>query len=238
MNDVTTSIDPAGRLATVRAAIADAARHAGRDPDDVTLVGVGKRHPADAVIALAQAGLVDFAENYVDEALEKIPAVESRVPDLAARLTWHYIGRIQSNKTRAIAEAFDVVHSLDRVKIAERLSGQRPEERPPLVCLIEVNVSGESTKGGVPPEAVPELAAAVAALPGLSLRGLMALPAPDTDERRQHAAFERVRALLDTLPDTTAPAMLSMGTTADFPAAIAAGATHVRIGTLLFGPRE
>lgn len=235
MNEATQSAGAGARLARLRNGIADAARAAGRDPASVTLVAVAKRHPAAAVAELAEAGQRDFAENYVDEAVAKITSLAEA--GLARDAIWHYIGRIQSNKTRAIAAHFDWVHSIDRAKVAERLGAQRPDGMTPLACCIEVNVSGEQSKGGVAPGEVAELAAVIRGQPRLRLRGLMALPAPHTDPTRQREAFEQVRELLETLPGPDALDVLSMGTSADYPAAIAAGATHVRIGTALFGPR-
>lgn len=235
MNETTHSAGAAARLARLRDDIAQAARDAGRDPASVTLVAVAKRHPAAAVAELAEAGQRDFAENYVDEAIAKRATLAEA--GLAPDGIWHYIGRIQSNKTRAIAAHFDWVHSIDRAKVAERLGAQRPDGMAPLECCIEVNVSGEQSKGGVAPSEVAELAAVVRGQPRLRLRGLMALPAPQTDPARQRAAFEQVRETLTSLSATDALDVLSMGTSADYPAAIAAGATHVRIGTALFGPR-
>ncbi len=221
-----------GRWQAVRARVASVARDAGRDPAGITLLAVSKRHPAAAVAALAKAGQVDFGENYLQEA-------QAKMAELAeAALHWHFIGAIQSNKTRPIAAAFDWVHTIDRLKIAERLSAQRPDSAPPLNVCIEVNISGEPSKAGVEPAAVPGLADAIAALPRLRLRGLMALPAPSADTGVQRAAFRRVAGLaaaerarghsMDTL---------SMGTTADLEAAVAEGSTLVRVGTAIFGPR-
>lgn len=241
--------DALTRLADVRQDLATCATAASRDPDQVTLVAVSKRHPLSRILELAAAGQRDFGENYVDEALAKMADAGREAPDLAAAITWHFIGRIQSNKTRALAEHFDWVHSVDRAKIADRLSAQRPPELGPLNCLIEVNVSGEASKGGVAPEDTPALARHIAALPNLRLRGLMALPAPESDRERQEAAFAVVRELANRInlalsaaggAEASAPApmdVLSMGTSGDYRAAIAAGATHVRIGTAVFGAR-
>ena len=214
----------------VLARIRDAERRHGRVPGSVMLLAVSKQQPPEAIAALAASGQRAFGENYLQEALPKIARLEG------LGLSWHFIGRIQSNKTRDIAAHFAWVHTLDRPKIAERLAAQRPPELPPLECLVEVNVSGEASKGGVAPAALPELLACCRELPGLRLRGLMALPAPEADFERQRAAFRRVREALDALGD---PALdtLSMGTSDDFEAAIAEGATIVRIGTALFGPR-
>jgi pyridoxal phosphate enzyme (YggS family) len=180
--------------------------------------------------AAASLGLSQFGENYLQEALEKMAALT----DLP--LTWHFIGPMQSNKTRAIAEHFDWVHSIDRLKIARRLSEQRPPHLPPLQVCLQVNVSGEASKSGVSPGALAELAAAVSELPGLRLRGLMAIPAATEDLTAQHAAFASLRRAMASLQ---MPALdtLSMGMSGDLEAAIAEGATIVRVGTDIFGPR-
>ena len=223
---------PDGRLHAVRARIAGAVAEAGRDAASVCLLAVSKTFDAAAVRELAACGQREFGENYLQEALEKQAALR----DLP--LVWHFIGPIQSNKTRAIAEAFNWVHSVDRLKIAERLSAQRPAGLPPLQVCIEVNVSGEASKGGVMAAELPALADAMAALPNLQLRGLMAIPAPTPEMATQRAAFRQVREAFDALCarghtlDT-----LSMGMSADLEAAILEGATIVRIGTALFGER-
>lgn len=224
---------PASRLLAVRARIAAAAAAAGRDAATVELLAVGKTFPAASVRALAQAGQRAFGENYVQEALDK----QAQLRDWA--LQWHFIGPLQSNKTRAVAGHFDWVHSVDRVKVAERLSAQRPPGLPPLQCCLEVNVSGEASKSGVDPAALPALADVVARLPGLTLRGLMAIPAPSFEVAVQRAAFARVRAAFDALiARGHALDTLSMGMSADFEAAILEGATIVRVGTALFGDRH
>lgn len=221
------------RLQAVRVRIMRACGESGRDPGTVQLLAVSKTFGAAAVRALAAAGQGAFGENYVQEALAKQTALD----DLP--LVWHFIGPIQSNKTRPIAENFAWVHSVDRPKVAERLSAQRPRGLPPLEVCLEVNVSGEASKGGVAPAGLPALADAVAKLPALRLRGLMAIPAPTPDSAAQRAAFRRVRELFDTLKarghdlDT-----LSMGMSADLEAAILEGATIVRVGTALFGERN
>lgn len=220
------------RLRVVRARIARAAIAAGRDPAGVCLLAVSKTFGAAAVRDLAACGQREFGENYLREALDKQAALR----DLP--LVWHFIGPIQSNKTRAIAEHFSWVHGVDRVKIAERLSAQRPAGLPPLQVCIEVNVSGEASKGGVAAAELPALAAAVAALPGLRLRGLMAIPAPTSDGEAQRAAFRKMRELFDDLRARGhALDTLSMGMSGDLEAAILEGATIVRIGTALFGER-
>ena len=223
---------PCERLQAVQTRIAAAVTEAGRDVATLRLLAVSKTFDAAAVRALAACGQRAFGENYVQEALDKQTALQ----DLP--LEWHFIGPIQSNKTRAIAAYFSWVHSVDRLKIAERLSAQRPPGLPPLQVCIEVNVSGEVTKGGVLPGELPALAEAVSTLPGVQLRGLMAIPAPTPDIPAQRAAFRQVREQFDALRvrghalDT-----LSMGMSGDLEAAILEGATIVRVGTALFGER-
>jgi len=222
----------AARLHAVQARIAHAAAAAGRTPAAVRLLAVSKTFDAVALRAMAVCGQREFGENYLQEALEK-QALLRELP-----LIWHFIGPIQSNKTRAIAENFSWVHSVDRLKIAERLSAQRPPGLPPLQVCIEVNVSGEASKGGVAPTELPALADAVSKLSRLRLRGLMAIPAPTPDLGAQRAAFRQVRELFDDL-NARGHALdtLSMGMSADLEAAIEEGATIVRIGTALFGER-
>ncbi len=223
---------PAARLQGVRNRIAAAAARAGRDPASVELLAVSKTFDAGAVRALAGAGQRTFGENYLQEALVK----QAALADLA--LEWHFIGPIQSNKTRPIAENFSWVHSVDRLKIAERLSAQRPPGLPPLNVCVEVNVSGEASKGGASADALPGLVEAVARLPGLRLRGMMTIPAPTSDPDAQRAAFRRLRGLFDGLRERHALDTLSMGMSADLEAAILEGATIVRVGTALFGERK
>jgi len=216
----------------VRSRIRQAALAAGRDPAAVTLVAVTKAQTAETVRLAATAGVTDFAENYLQEALAKMDPLA----DLALR--WHFIGGIQSNKTRAIAERFDWVHSIDRLSIARRLSAQRPFHAPPLNLCIQVELVPEPNKGGVPPSGVAPLAAAAAELPRVRLRGLMCVPPPQADVAAERALFGRLRTLLEELNagglklDT-----LSMGMSGDYESAIAEGATLVRIGTALFGSR-
>lgn len=220
----------ADNLSSVSARIDAAARAAGRDTASVGLLAVSKTKPAQAVREAYAAGIRDVGENYLQEALSK----QEALADLA--LTWHFIGPIQSNKTRAIAEHFDWVHSVDRLKIAQRLSEQRPAGLALLNICLQVNISGEASKAGCAPADLPELAMAVTALPGLRLRGLMAIPEPSADPARQNAVFAEVKALNETLKlglDT-----LSMGMSEDLEAAIAQGATWVRVGTALFGARD
>jgi pyridoxal phosphate enzyme (YggS family) len=223
---------PAATLAAVRRRIEDAARRAGRDPGTVTLIGVSKTQPAAAVAAAIEAGLADFGENYVQEGVTKITALRRD------GVHWHFIGQLQTNKTRPVAEHFDWVHTVDRLKVAERLSAQRPFHGPALQVCLQVQVEPEPQKGGVAPAELRALADAVATLPRLRLRGLMCVPPPHEDETAQRAAFARLRELRDEL-NAAGHALdaLSMGMSADFEAAILEGATHVRVGTALFGPR-
>ncbi len=220
----------ADNIASVAARIAAAANAAGRDESSIHLLAVSKTKPAAALREAHAAGIRDFGENYLQEALGK----QLELVDLP--LTWHFIGPIQSNKTRAIAEHFDWVHSVDRLKIAQRLSEQRPAELPPLNICIQVNVSGEASKSGCAPADLPALATAIAQLPRLRLRGLMAIPEPTDERAAQDAAFAAVRQLQEQLNldlDT-----LSMGMSHDLESAIDQGATWVRIGTALFGARD
>jgi pyridoxal phosphate enzyme (YggS family) len=220
------------RLQAVKSRIGNACAAAGRDPRDIVLVAVSKTFPPADVRAARAAGQRDFGENQVQEALAKIGALA----DLG--LVWHFIGPIQSNKTRAIAAHFAWVHSIDRLKIAERLSAQRPDAAPPLQACIQVNVSGEATKSGATPGEVPALARAVAALPRIRLRGLMAIPEPTADVALQRRRFDALRQLKERLvADGLALDTLSMGMSDDLEAAIAGGATMVRVGTAIFGTR-
>jgi pyridoxal phosphate enzyme (YggS family) len=224
------------RLAAVRARIAQACESAARPADAVRLLAVSKTFPAAAVQEAADAGQTEFGENYVQEAVEKIAALRNMT---SATLIWHFIGPIQSNKTRPIAENFDWVHSIDRDKIARRLSEQRPDGLAPLQVCIEVNVSGEASKSGVAPSEVAALARVVADLPRLKLRGLMAIPEPTEDMTLQRQRFAALRGLLEALQKSgLAVDTLSMGMSADMDAAIAEGATMVRIGTAIFGARQ
>ena len=216
----------------VRSRIDSAAKAAGRDPAAVTLVAVSKGKTAEIMRAAATAGVTDFGENYLQEALGKI----DQLSDLGLR--WHFIGAIQSNKTRAIAERFDWVHSIDRLAVARRLSDQRPFHAPPLNLCIQVAVVAEPGKGGVDPGNLRELAARTAELPRVRLRGLMCIPPPLPGAAAERAVFSQLRAMLDGLIAGGLPLdTLSMGMSADFESAIAEGATHVRIGTALFGAR-
>ena len=219
-------------LRAVRERMARAAAAAGRSAESVTLLAVGKAQPLELLAAAADCGVGDFGESYLQEALQKIAALQERA------LTWHFIGRIQANKTRPIAESFAWVHAVDRLKIAERLAAQRPFHAPPLNVCLQVNVAAEATKGGVTPAELPALAAAVAQLPRLALRGLMCIPPEEIEPARQRAWFARLRVLKDELNRTGLSLdTLSMGMSADFEAAIQEGATLVRLGTILFGAR-
>lgn len=221
-------------LQAIRHRIADAARACGRDPADILLLAVSKTKPDADIIAAHAAGQTAFGENYVQEGCDKA----QRLEEAGLALDWHFIGPLQSNKTRQVATWFDWVHSVDREKIAARLSEQRDPHRPPLNLCIQVNVSGEASKSGVAPDEVAALADAIASLPRLALRGLMAIPEPTDDVALQRRRFAHLRQLKDDLNarghrlDT-----LSMGMSQDLEAAIAEGATIVRVGTALFGAR-
>lgn len=227
------TLDAQFRQLTAR--IAEAARRFGREPGSVRLLAVGKTQPPDAIEQVYRLGQRDFGENYLQEALPKIKTL-SGLPGIQ----WHFIGRIQGNKTREIAEHFDWVHSVDRLRIAQRLNEQRPAAKPsPLNICLQVNLEGEAGKGGISPAEAPLLAAQIAALPRLRLRGLMCIPAEHEDFEAQRRVFARLRRLQEELNlrgcglDT-----LSMGMSGDLEAAIAEGSNMVRIGTALFGPRK
>jgi PLP dependent protein len=220
-------------LQAVRARIERAAAAAGRDPGTVSLLAVSKTFGVAAVRAAMAAGQHAFGENYVQEAVDKITLLEG------AGLEWHFIGPLQSNKTRLVAEHFDWVHSVSSLKIAQRLSQQRPADRAPLSVCLQVNVSGEATKSGIDAQALPGLALAVAALPRLRLRGLMCIPAPAADMQAQRRPFAQLRACCEALrTEGLALDTLSMGMSDDLEAAIAEGATWVRVGTAIFGARS
>ncbi len=217
--------------------MAAAAHEAGRAPESVQLLAVSKTFGADAVLEAMQAGQTLFGENYLQEAIDKIVAVAAAAPQTA--LQWHFIGPIQSNKTRPIAEHFDWVHTLEREKIAQRLSQQRPSTLAPLNVCLQVNISGEASKSGVAPAELRELAQQVAALPNLRLRGLMALPEPAAEFEQQRVAFRALRLLYEQLQaDGLALDTLSMGMSGDMRAAIVEGATMVRVGSAIFGSRK
>lgn len=218
--------------------IKQACAAADRAQDEVTLLAVSKTFGPEAVREAAACGQFRFGENYVQEALDKMAALGDARASGGQALEWHLIGPLQSNKTRPVAERFDWVHSVDRLKIAQRLSEQRPAGLPPLNVLVQVNTSGEDSKSGIDPAEAPALAQAIALLPRLRLRGLMALPAPSPDEAAQHAAHHGLKTLFDTLRAEGLPLdTLSMGMSADLEAAIAEGATIVRVGTAIFGGR-
>lgn len=220
----------ADNIANVRACIVRAARIAERDPQSITLLAVSKTRPASAIREAWAAGQQHIGENYLQEALDKIDQLQ----DLP--LTWHFIGPIQSNKTRPIAEHFDWVHGIDRLKIAQRLSDQRPAHLPPLNVCLQVNISNEASKAGVSVANLSELARSVAALPRLRLRGLMAIPAPAANSE---ARRRPLRALRETLNSLELPLdTLSMGMTDDLTEAVQEGATIVRIGSAIFGARD
>lgn len=225
------------QLTQVRQAIAQAAQSASRDPSSVRLLAVSKTFGPDAVLEAVDAGQLAFGENYLQEALDKIEAVKQRRPDLD--LEWHFIGPLQSNKTRPVAENFDWVHSVDRAKIAQRLSEQRPAGLAPLNLCLQVNVSGEASKSGVAPDELLALAAEVARLPHIRLRGLMAIPEPAADFEAQRKPFAMLRMLQQQLSQAgISTDTLSMGMSSDLPAAVAEGATIVRVGTAIFGNRD
>lgn len=230
MNDI------AHNLAQVRGKISAAAAQCGRLSEEITLLAVSKTKPASAVEEAIDAGQRAFGENYVQEGVEKIRHFQDKgVTDLQ----WHFIGPLQSNKSRLVAEHFDWCHTVDRLKIAARLSEQRPAHLPPLNVLIQVNISDEQSKSGIKPEAVDDLAAQISALPHLRLRGLMAIPAPETEYARQFAVAQQMAAAFARLK-THYPTVdtLSLGMSDDMEAAIAAGSTMVRIGTAIFGARD
>ena len=219
-------------LRVIRDLLAKASSDAGRGDETVRLLAVSKKQPVSAILAAVEAGQRDFGENFVQEGLEKIAAIGRD------DLVWHFIGHLQTNKTRQVAEHFDWVHTIDRFKIARRLSAQRSEVLGDLQVCLQVNIDDESSKSGVSIDAVPELAAAVAELPGLRLRGLMCLPANRSGFDQQRLPFARLRRVLESLQrDGLALDTLSMGMTGDYRAAIFEGSTIVRIGTAIFGHR-
>ena len=220
-------------LNEIHARIAAAALAAGRDPQSISLLAVSKKKPASDIRAAYRCGQSEFGENYLQEALQKIQELD----DLD--ICWHFIGAIQSNKTRSIAEAFDWVHCIERIKIAQRLSDQRPATMAPLNVCIQVNIDHESSKAGIDLADVPELAQAITGLPGIRLRGLMAIPAPRQDFDQQREVFAGLAAALVDLQQRGIDCdTLSMGMTQDMEAAIAAGSTLIRIGTAIFGERS
>jgi pyridoxal phosphate enzyme (YggS family) len=213
--------------------ISEACRAAGRSVDSVTLLAVSKGQGAAAIDSAARCGIEHFGENFLQESLPKIESLRGR------ELTWHFVGRLQANKTRPVAEQFDWVHAVDRLRIAERLSAQRPFHAPPLNVCLQLHVGGEASKGGVEAAEIPDLARCVSALPGLTVRGLMCMPPAEADPERQRLWFRETRQVFDYLNEKGHGLdTLSMGTSADFEAAILEGATIVRIGTAIFGPRQ
>lgn len=230
MNDI------AHNLAQVRNKISATATGCGRASEEVTLLAVSKTKPASAIAEAIDAGQRMFGENYVQEGVEKIRHFQEKG---TADLQWHFIGPLQSNKSRLVAEHFDWCHTVDRLRIASRLSEQRPAEMPPLNVLIQINISDENSKSGIALEELDQLADQVAALPGLTLRGLMAIPAPESDYDRQFAVARQMAVAFEALK-TRFPTVdtLSLGMTDDMAAAIAAGSTMVRIGTAIFGARD
>jgi PLP dependent protein len=223
----------AANLAAVRERIRNAVVESGRSVDQITLVGASKGQPVAALAAAHAAGLEDFGESYVQEALEKITALTGTLT-----ATWHFIGALQANKTRAVAEHFAWVHGVDRLRIAQRLSDQRPYHAPPLNVCVQVQIGGEASKGGADPAVVPQLLRDIAALPRLKLRGLMCLPPPERDRERQRQWLRQLRQLFESVnADGAGLDTLSMGMSDDLEAAIHEGATLLRIGTDLFGPR-
>jgi len=230
MNDI------AHNLAQVRDKISAAATVCGRSSEEVTLLAVSKTKPASAIAEAIGAGQRMFGENYVQEGVEKIRHFREKG---TADLQWHFIGPLQSNKSRLVAEHFDWCHTVDRLRIASRLSEQRPAEMPPLNVLIQINISDENSKSGIALEELEQLADQVAMLPGLRLRGLMAIPAPESDYDRQFAVARQMAVAFEALK-TRFPTVdtLSLGMTDDMAAAIAAGSTMVRIGTAIFGARD
>lgn len=224
-------------LEAVRSRISAAAQDCGRSPEEVTLLAVSKTKPVSAIEEAIAAGQRTFGENYVQEGVSKIQHL-AQTPH-GGELEWHFIGPLQSNKSRLVAEHFDWIHTIDRVKIAQRLSEQRPAECAPLNVLIQINISDESSKSGIELSELDALAAQVAEMPNLRLRGLMAIPAPEEDPAKQKAVFEQMEQAFLALK-TQYPHIdtLSMGMTHDMAAAITAGSTLVRIGTAIFGTRD
>ena len=220
-------------LQAVKTRIAEAAKAAGRLPESIELLAVSKTWPLDCVLAAAEAGQRAFGENYVQEGVDKAIATVNR------DLTWHFIGPLQSNKTRLVAEHFAWVHSIERLKVAQRLSAQRPTTLPPLQVCVQINVSGEASKSGCAPDEALALCQAIARLPGLQLRGLMAIPEASDDSAAQRAPFYQLRQIYENIQAAGLPLdTLSMGMSHDLEAAVAEGATIVRIGTAIFGERN
>jgi pyridoxal phosphate enzyme (YggS family) len=223
----------ATNLQAVRERIAKAARAAGREPGEIMLLAVSKTKPLADILCAAEAGQTAFGENYAQEGVDKMTVAVDR------NLSWHFIGPLQSNKTRLVAEHYAWVHSIERLKIAERLSAQRPAHLPSLQVCVQINVSGEASKSGCAPQDALALCQAISTLPGLSLRGLMAIPEASDDPAAQRAPFRQLREIADSIRAAGVPLdTLSMGMSHDLEAAIAEGATIVRIGTAIFGERN
>ena len=226
----------ATNLQAVRDRIAKAARAASREADEITLLAVSKTKPLADILSAAAAGQYQFGENYAQEGIAKMQSVPVAVN---RDLTWHFIGPLQSNKTRPVAENYAWVHTIERLKIAERLSAQRPENLPPLQVCVQINVSGESSKSGCTPQEAEELCRAVAALPRLQLRGLMTIPEASDEISAQRAPFRQLREIYESIRAAGVPLdTLSMGMSHDLEAAVAEGATIVRVGTAIFGERN
>jgi PLP dependent protein len=235
--NLTQPLQIAANLGRLQARIHAAALECGRSVDRITLVGASKGQPATLIAAAQDAGLHDFGESYVQDALPKMAQLAAAVSPTAP-ITWHFIGALQSNKTRAVAENFAWVHGIDRLRVAQRLSEQRPFHAPPLNVCVQVRIGGETSKGGAEPDALPQLLRDIALLPRLKLRGLMCLPPPETDPVRQQFWLRQLRQLFDSVnADGAGLDTLSMGMSADLEAAVREGATLLRIGTDLFGPR-
>jgi len=231
--EISSGKDISAALAQIRQRISDAEQRFNRDPNSVQLLAVSKTKPVNNIQAAIDAGQVCFAENYLQEAVEKIMHFNN------PQLVWHFIGLIQSNKTRDIAQHFQWAHTIDRIKIARRLNEQRPDHLPPLNICLQINISGENSKSGIDADALTQLAEECSSLANIKVRGLMAMPAQDPDFEKQRIPFRQLRILLTEL-QTKSPELdaLSMGTTDDLEAAIAEGATMVRIGTAIFGSRN
>ena len=224
-------------LLNIKNEIKKIAKECGRDPNTIQLIAVSKTKPVEQIMEAINAGQLAFGENYVQEGIEKIQYFEKNMPN--NDLIWHFIGPLQSNKSKLVAEHFDWIHTIDRFKIAQRLSDQRPNHMAKLNVLIQVNISQEASKSGVKPEEVTELVKQIVALPNLNLRGLMAIPEIENDYDKQLNVFTKMQQLLHSLQkDYPFMDTLSMGMSGDMPAAISAGSTMVRIGTAIFGARQ
>lgn len=224
-------------LLNIKNEITEIAKKCERDPNTIQLIAVSKTKPVEQIMEAINAGQLAFGENYVQEGIEKIQYFEKNMPN--NDLIWHFIGPLQSNKSKLVAEHFDWMHTIDRFKIAQRLSDQRPNHMAKLNVLIQVNISQEASKSGVKPEEVTDLVKQIVALPNLNLRGLMAIPEIENDYDKQLKVFTKMQQLLHSLQkDYPFMDTLSMGMSGDMPAAISAGSTMVRIGTAIFGARQ